>query len=154
MKFGSTLFLKIVVCLLGLVVLALCIFVLPNGIRTTHWGGYRPILLGMYIPAIPFFIALYQILKLLNYIDTNKAFSIQTIKTLKYIKVCAFIISGLYALGLPYIFYVAQLDDAPGVVLIGLIFTFAPLIVAVFATILQKLLTNAIDLKSENELAV
>lgn len=151
MKRGSTLFLKIVVVLFGLAVLALCIFVLPNGIITTHWRGYRPILLGMYIPAIPFFIGIYQTLKLLSYIDKNKAFSESSVKALGYIKYCASIISVLYIIGLPYIYIIAEKDDASGVMLLGLIFAFAPLVIAVFSAVLQKIFTNAIGIKSEND---
>jgi hypothetical protein len=69
MKKGSTLFLRGVVYLIGILVLAVCILVLPRVIMSEEVGYYRPILLGMYIPAIPFFIALYQALKLLSYID-------------------------------------------------------------------------------------
>jgi len=154
MNRGSTLFLKIVIILLGLVVLALCIFVLPNGIRTTHWWGYRPLLIGMYIPAIPFFIALFQGFKLLGLIDHNTAFSMQSIKALKIIKYCGISIGALYAIGLPYIYYLAQQDDAPGVMLLGLIFTFAPIAIAVFAAVIQKQIQNALTLKSENDLTV
>lgn len=154
MKRGSTLFLQTVVCLFGLAVLALCVFVLPAGIQHPHAGMYRPILLGMYIPAIPFFVGLYQTLKLLHFINTNKAFSKHSIKALQVIKYCGILIGSLYAVGLPYIWNVAQRDDAPGVVLIGLIFTFAPLGVAVIAAVLQKLLQNALALKVENELTV
>lgn len=151
---GSTLFLKVVIALFGLAVLALCIFVLPAGIRSDNTGMYRPILLGMYIPAIPFFIGIYQTLKLLHYIDMNKAFSEQTVRTLQTIVYCGISIGVLYLLGLPYIFTAADKDDAPGVVLLGLIFTFAPLGVAVVAAILKNLLQNAIDMKSENDLTV
>lgn len=151
MKQGSTLFLRGVVVLMGIIVLALCIFVLPPGIRAEQSGGYRPILLGMYVTAIPFFIALYQALKLLNNINRNTAFSVSSIKCLKYIKYCGGTISAMYAFGLPYIFIVAERDDAPGVVLIGLVFTFAPLMVAVIAAVLEKMLRDAISIKSEND---
>ena len=152
---GLTLFLKVVILFIGAVVLALCIFVLVAGISsTTHWGDYRPILLGMYITVIPFSIALCQTLKLLGYIDQNKAFSDLSVKSLKYIKYCAIAISAMYATGMPYIFIVADRDDAPGVVLIGLVFTFASLVIAVFAAVLQKMLQNAIDIKSESDLTV
>ncbi|MDQ3076912.1 MAG: DUF2975 domain-containing protein [bacterium] len=154
MKRGSTLFLRGVIVLIGIGVLALCIFVLPIGIKTDVTGWYRPILLGMYIAAIPFFIALYQSLKLLSYIDKNNAFSELAVRALKYIKYCAITISGLYAVGMPYIFHVAQLDDAPGVVAIGFVIIFASLVIATFAAVLQKLLQNVIDIKSENELTV
>lgn len=154
MKQGSTLFLKFVIGLMGLGVLAFCIIVLPRVIGSFDIGGYDPILLGMYVPAIPFYIALYQGFKLLGFIDRNTAFSEASVKALKYIKYCAVAISAMYAAGMPYIFYVADKDDAPGVVLIGLVFMSAPMVIAVFAAVLQKLLQNAIDIKSENELTV
>lgn len=154
MKQRSTLFLKAVVLLIGLIVLALCIFVLPAGITSDRTGYYRPILIGMYITALPFFCALYQAFKLLTYIDTNKAFSNLSVKALKSITYCAIPISILYAIGIPYIFLVAEKDDAPGVVLIGLIFTFAPAVIATFTALLQRLLEDAIRIQSENELTV
>lgn len=117
-------------------------------------GYYRPILIGLYIPAIPFFFALYHGLKLLGYIDTNKAFSELSVKSLKNIKFCAIMISALFAAGMPYIFYAAQSDDAPGVAAIGFIIVFASVVIATFAAVLQKLLQDALDIKAENELTV
>jgi hypothetical protein len=154
MKKGSTYFLRAAIFVIGGIVLALCIFVLPAGISSDHTGYYRPILIGMYVPAIPFFIALYQALKLLNYIDKNTAFSELGVTALKNIKYCALIIAGMYALGMPYIYYAANRDDAPGVVAIGLVIVFASFVIAVFAAVLQKLLQNVIAIKSENELTV
>lgn len=154
MKPSSTLFLKAVVLLIGIGVLALCIFVLPAGIRSDQTGDYRPILIGMYIPAIPFFIALYQIMKLLDSIDKKKVFSLISIKALKIIKFCALIISALYTAGMPYLFQVADKDDAPGVVLVGFIIIFGSLVIAAASAIFQNLLQNVVDIKSENELTV
>ena len=156
MKKGSTFFLKGVIFFIGIAVLILCVFVLPRGIRAEMSGDfdYGFIFLGMYVTAIPFFIGLYQAFKLLNYIDKNEAFSESSITALKYIKYCAGTISGLYALGMPYIFYVADRDDAPGVAAIGFVIIFASLVVSVFAAVLQKLLRSAMDIKSENELTV
>jgi hypothetical protein len=55
---------------------------------------------------------------------------------------------------MPLMIYAAQRDDAPGVVLLGLVFIFATLVVGVFAAVLERLLQNAIDIKSENDLTV
>ncbi len=154
MQKGSTFFLKLVIVLIGLGVLVLCAYVLPQGIISDRTGFYRPILIGMYIPAIPFFVALYESLKLLRYIDTNKAFSELSVYALKKIKYCALAISGLYTIGMPYIFYAADRDDAPGVVAIGFVIIGAALVVAVFAAVLQRLLRSAIDIQQENELTV
>lgn len=154
MERGSTIFLRAVVLLMGLIIFAICALALPAGIRHEDAGGYIPILLGLYVPTIPFYIALHQTLKLLSYIDQNKAFSELSIKALKTIKYCALAISGFFTAGLPYIYLVAEEDDAPGVIVIGMLLAFAPMVVAVFAAVLQKLLQNAIAIKSENDLTV
>lgn len=154
MKQASTLILRAVIILIATTVAAVCAILLPLGIMTDQTGLYRYILLGLYIPAIPFFIALFQAYKLLNLIAKNKAFSEKSVNILKSIKFCAVAISGLFFAGMPFIFYVADLDDAPGVVLIGLIIIFASFVIATFAAVLQKLIQNAVDIKEENDLTV
>jgi hypothetical protein len=154
MKPSSTLFLKLVICLIGIGVLALCVFVLPSAFSSDQTGYYRPIIVGMYIPAIPFFIALYQAFKLLSYIDKNKVFSELSVKTLKNIKYCAIIIGTLYTAGMPYIFYVADLDDAPGGAAIGFVIAGASFVIATAAAVFERLLQNVVDIKSENDLTV
>ncbi len=151
---GSTLFLRAAVFAIGFAVLALCIFALPAGIQAENIGDYRPILLGMYITVIPFFVALYETLKLLSFIDKNTAFSDLSVRALGNIKYCACAISLMYAAGMPYIYNVAKRGDAPGVILIGLVIIGASVGIATFAAVLQKLLKNAIDIKSENDLTV
>jgi len=153
MKQGSTLFLKSVIYLFGLAVLGLCVIIVGVSV-SGNAGIVLPILLGMFVAALPFFYALYQGLLLLRYIEKGTAFSELSVKAIQNIKYCAFSISVLYAAGMPYIIYVADKDDAPGAVLMGLVFIFAPLITSVFAAVLEKLLRNAIDIKSENDLTV
>lgn len=154
MKKGSTVFLKSVLYLIGTAVLAVCAFVLPMGLQTDITGLYGPILLGLYIPAIPFYFALFHAHKLLTFIDTNTGFSPRSVAALKNIKHSAIAISTLFTAGMPYIFYVAENDDAPGVVAIALIIIFASIVIATFAAVLQKLVQNGLDIKSENDLTV
>ncbi|RJR31796.1 DUF2975 domain-containing protein [Candidatus Parcubacteria bacterium] len=154
MKQGSTLVLKGAIVLIGAAVLALCVFGLPAAIKVTGWSGYRPIFLGMYVPAIPFFYALYQSLKILSYIEKNTVFSDLSVTALKNIKYCGLVISVLYALGMPYIIYVADKDDAPGVAALGFVIVFASFVVATAAGVFQKLVQNAVDIKKENDLTV
>lgn len=156
MKQGSTIILRGVVILIGLAVLGLCLFGLPKLIAAELEGDfdYGPIFLGMYVPAVPFFFGLYQAFKLLSYIDRNNAFSDASVKALKNIKYAAFTISALYAAGMPYVFYVADRDDAPGVAAIGFVIVGASFVIATFAGVAQKLFQNAVDIKSENDLTV
>jgi hypothetical protein len=160
MKQSSTLFLKGVLIFIGLLVLALSIFGLPSLTKgaALEFPPIAPlrdaILAGLYVTTIPFFIALYQAFKLLNYIDRNMAFSQLSADALKYIKYCALTMSGLYMLGMPVVFLVAEWDDAPGLVIIGFLAACSPIVIAVFAAVLQKLVQSAIDIKSENDLTV
>ncbi|PFE05100.1 DUF2975 domain-containing protein [Bacillus cereus] len=158
MKQVSTLFLKIAVMLIGIPILALCIFSLPwlanNPVNPDYAHILYPVLIIMYVSVLPFFIALYQAFRLLIYIDKSKAFSELSVRALKNIKYCAITISVLYAVGMPFFYFIAEIDDAPGIILIGLVVIFASMVIAVFAAVLQKLLKEAIDIKSENDLTV
>jgi hypothetical protein len=156
----ETLFLKAAVILMGIPVLALCIFLVPaisNFMAELYpEAAYLQdlIMIGLYATAIPFYIALYQTLKLLSYIDENKSFSELSIKALKNIKYCATAISILHVLNMPLFYLMAKRVDPPIIMPIGWGMIFAALVIAVFAAVLQKLLKHAIDIKSENDLTV
>lgn len=149
----ETTFLKLVVGALGLLVLCLIVYTMTF-LFSGEAGGYSPMLIGMYVSAIPFYVALYQTLRLLGFIDKDEAFSDHSVDALGLITYCAVIITALYAIGMPYIYYVAEIDDAPGVILVGMVITGASGVIAVFAATLQKLLRSAIAIKSENDLTV
>ena len=119
-----------------------------------EYASFRYVLIGVFISVIPFIFALYQTLKLLSYIDKNKAFSELSIKALKYIKYCAISISIIYAVLIPLVFPIADADDSPGLGGIPLIIIFASIAIAVFAAVLQMILQDAIDIKLDNDLTV
>lgn len=156
----QTFFLKFVIFLIGLPILAGCIYGLsrfdPN---SPYWALPElaelqyPILIGMYLAMIPFFFALYQILKLLGNIEKGKIFSASTVHALKKIKVCAVLISVIYVIEMPFLYRLTQVDDTPGI-FIGLFVIFSSAVIAVFAALLQKRLKDAVAIKAENDLTV
>lgn len=156
----TTLFLKIVVVLLVFPVLALCIFLVPElaSLAAKLLPEFALIKYLVFIvldaSAIPFYFALYQAFKLLRYIDKNIAFSDLSVSALRKIKYCAITISTLHVLVWPLFYIFADIDDAPGVIFVGLVVPFASMVIAVFAAVLQKLLQEAIEIKSENDLTV
>jgi hypothetical protein len=161
LKRAPTFFLKAVVVLIGAAVFALCAFVFPQIYgELSEWKAtqYAPAIyaawIGLFASPIPFYLALCQVFKLLHFIDKNNAFSELSITALRNIKYCAIAISALYGACLPLVFVIAELDDAPGLVLMGAAVAFSPLIVATFAAALQKLVQHAVDLKAEHELTV
>jgi hypothetical protein len=160
MKKGSTLVLKGTVLLMGVIVLALCIFALPS-----VWKGGSAefpqasrallfIVIGLYITVVPFFIALWQTMKLLSYIDKNIAFSDLSVRTLKIIKYCGISIGAIFMACVPLLLPIAEADDAPGLVVFGFVIACVSFVIAVFAAVLQRLLENAIEIKRENDLVV
>jgi hypothetical protein len=151
---SSTLFLKLILLVLSLAVLTFCGFLLYQITQSDSLGDYQPILIGVLISTIPFLYVFYQAYNLLNNIDANLSLTDSSVNSLRIIKVCSFLISLMYLMGSPFIFNVAQQDDAPGVVLINIILIMGPFSVGVFTYILQKLLINAIGYKSENELTI
>ncbi|OXB85621.1 MULTISPECIES: DUF2975 domain-containing protein [Geobacillus] len=156
----ETLFLKVALVLIGLPVLALCLFLVPALAKVAvklvpafPWIKYF-VYLVFEASALPFYFALYQAFRLLTYIDQNSAFSERSVEALKKIKSCAVVICGLHLLALPLFYLFAEKDDAPGVIFVGLLVPFASLVIAVFAAVLQKLLQQAVDIKQENELTI
>ncbi|PGL51556.1 hypothetical protein CN914_06705 [Bacillus thuringiensis] len=139
--------------------LALCIFLVPEmaNFVANLYPNIAPIkylvFIVMYGAAVSFYVALYQAFNLLQYIDENTAFSELSVKWLKNIKRCAVTISGLYVLGLPLFHFIAKKMEPP-IGLVGLIIIFASFVSAVFTAILQRLLQEAINIKSENDLTV
>lgn len=160
MKRASTFFLKAVIIVMAIAVTVMCAFLFPS-----LWKGVplewpqltalaRPTLISFYLTIIPFMIALYQAFRLLQYIDSNIAFSEQSVKALQSIKFCAIAMSALYMAGMPLAFMIADLDDAPGLIIISFAAACSPLVIATFAAVLQKLVRSAIDLKMENDLTI
>lgn len=154
----ETLFLKAAVFFMGFPVLALSILGLPwlanNPVNPAYAHMLYPVLVGLYVSVIPFYIALYQAFKLLTYIDGNKAFSELSVTALKNIRNSAIAFSSLYVAMLPFVYLLAEKEDAPGLIIIGMAPIFASTVITVFAAVLQKLLKNAIDIQTENDLTV
>lgn len=157
---GGTLFLRVALIAVAVLSVLFCIFVFPEMWRSYDFEDQilaqpmRGVIIRWYISAIPFLVGLWQSWKLLGYIDRGVAFSELSTRALNRIKQCAIAIAVIMASALPFFYGFAQLDDAPGVMIIGMMFVGGPVAVAIFAALLQKLLRNAIEMKNENELTV
>ena len=90
MKRSSTLFLKVVLILIGVVTLVGLVWFPQTEGRAANLdliSIYKdPFIIYIYIASIPFFVGLFQAFKLLNLIDANKAFTQDAVNTLKIMK--------------------------------------------------------------------
>jgi hypothetical protein len=158
MKRSSTLFLKVVILLIAIGALAGLIRFPQTEGRAANLdliGIYKdPVIIYIYIASIPFFVGLYQAFKLLNFIDANKAFSQGAVNTLKNMKFAALCLIGFIALAEVLLRFFIHGDDPAGPMALGIFMAFACGVIATAAGVFQKLLQNAVDIKSENDLTV
>jgi hypothetical protein len=114
-----------------------------------------PFLAYVYVASIPFFVALYQAFKLLGYAGQNEVFSPAAVKALRIIKYCALAILGFVVVSVAFMpFGDPDDDDGPQGVVMRIFVAFGTIVVAAAAAMFERLLQNAVDLKSENDLTV
>ena len=158
MRKGSTLFLKFAICLIAIGALVWLIWFPQTEGRAVNLdlvSIYKdPVIIYGFIASTPFFFGLYQAFKLLNFIDANHAFSQGTVNTLKNMKFASFSFIGFIAFAEFYLLFFVQGDDKAGPMALGIYTAFATAIIATAAAVFQRLLQNAVDIKSENDLTV
>jgi len=158
MKKSSTIFLQVVIVLIGIVALAIMIrFPLTEGraVNLDLFSIYSdPFIIYGYVVSIAFFVALYQAFKLLGYIGQNKVFSLNSVKALRTIKYCAITLSISIVMAMLYIMMSHGDDDAAGAIAMGIVTTFISIVIATAAAVFERTLQSAVDIKSENDLVV
>jgi len=159
MKRYSTSILRLALFAAAAIVLFVCGVTLWMAVKTERTSDYYylsyVLFIGTSLATIPFFIAIIQSYKLLGLIDSNNAFSQESAKALCIIARSAFVEFLICALGgLPFFYIVAEKDDAPGLILIGIIIAGCAFVISVFASVLNRLLQQAIAIKAENDLTI
>lgn len=161
MSRSSTLFLQVVLVLIGIGALALLLWEPHLEGRNAHATVFEvyfkdPFLALVYAGSTPFFIALYQAFKVLGYARQNKVFSPEVVKALRTIQYCALAIIGFVVVEEIFILLMSNGDnDNPGApIFMGLFVVFGSIVVAAAAAMFSRILQNAVDLKSENDLTV
>ena len=158
MKRSSTIFLQVVVVLIGIGALAVMLWEPQIEGRNVHATNFEiyfkdPFLTLVYLGSIPFFAALYQAFKVLGYAGQNKVFSQVAVKALRTIKYCAIAIISFVVVGETFMM-LGDSDDRAGGVFMGILITFGSIVVATAAATFERILQNAVDIKSENDLTV
>ncbi len=158
MKRSSAIFLQLVIVLIGIGALALLLLEPRmegvNAHATTFQIYFNPFIALVYAGSIPFFIALYQAIKVLGYAGRNRVFSPEAVKALRTIKYCALAIIGFVIVEELYIVLTHGSDDAAGGVMMGVCITFGSIVIAAAAAMFERILQSAVELKSENDLTV
>ena len=161
MKKGSTVFLQVVIVLIGIGALALLFWEPRLEGRNAHASLFQiyfndPFLAYAYVGSIAFFVALFQAFRFLGYVGRSDVFSPRSVKALRIIKHCALTLVAFLVGAEAYFFFVqrGKSDDIAGGVMMGLFLIFVSVVIATAAAVFQKTLQSAVDLKSENDLTV
>jgi hypothetical protein len=160
MRKGSIIFLQVVIVLIGIGSLALLLWEPHLEGRNAHSTVFQiyfndPFLAYAYTGSISFFVALYQAFKLLGHVGRGEVFSQRSVKALRTIKYCGMSLVGFLVGAEAYFFFVRRgKDDIAGGVMMGLVLIFVSVVVTTAATVFEKTLQSAVELKSENDLTV
>lgn len=160
MKRSSTIFLQVVIVLIGIGALALMLWEPHLEGRNAHATLFQiyfndPFLAYAYTGSIAFFVALFQAFKLLGYVARNEVFSQRSVKALRTIKYCALMLVAFLVGAEAYFFLVMRgKDDIAGGVMMGLFLIIVSVVIATAAAVFERTLQSAVEMKSENDLTV
>ncbi|RZT23548.1 DUF2975 domain-containing protein [Fictibacillus sp. BK138] len=152
-KRGSAIFLKVIIFMVGIAMLTLCIYWMPvltiRDVKAHPDGDYSiyPLLVCAYGICIAFSFSLFQVYKLLTFIEGNNAFSESSLNSLKVIKKCAFTAIFFIVLLIISLKVISSIsgDDSAGPISISLMSILATSIIIAVVDVLQKPLKSFLD---------
>ena len=160
MKRAATIFLQILVALLGACLLVLLLLEPQLEGRNAHATQFEiyfkdPFLAYIYVAFIPVFVGLYQVFKILGYAGRDEIFSQNVVRGLRILKYCA-LTTAIFILGaVAYLFiFIRGEDDIAGGVAMGVFIIFSCVFTAVAAGVFERVLQNSIDTKSKGDSTV
>jgi len=160
MKRASTIFLQIVIAVIGVGVLTFLLWepqLEGRNVNATQFEIYfkDPFLAYIYLAFVPFFVGLYQAFRMLGYARRDEVFSPPAVRALRVIKYCACLLAIFIVGAEVYIFiFVRGTDDVAGGVMMGVFIIFVSAVIGTAAAVFERILQKAVDIKSENDLTV
>jgi len=139
----------------GLVILLLCVFAVPYEANRTaeifpEYAHFKiPVMVFLYITALPFYAGLYQAMKICREILQGNEFTHQNVTSLVRISQFAFSEVVLYFIGAVTLFVLNMLH--PGILLLVLAIISVAAAIAIFSAVLSYIIKKAVLLREENE---
>ena len=98
--------------------------------------------------------ALIKLAQILRLIEHHQVFLPQTLRYVSAIRKAIFVASLTALFALPFFYRITQLEDAPGLMLLGLGLVFIPFAILILMQIVEDLFKSAIAFQSEVDLTV
>lgn len=124
--------------------------VLFPAIELMRW----PMLALLLLSDLLFISIVFNGIRILFDFSKDQVYSTETIIILKKAYLKALIITGIFMAFLPFFYIAAELDDAPGLVLVGIFLVGLAFALALLLKVFKKLVQQALTLKEENDLVV
>jgi hypothetical protein len=145
MKF-KILYLKAFIIGIIIFTLIISIFAIPSLIKEGIAFYSKNIIIsffvGIYLSIIPFLYSNIQAIKIINNISKNNLFSEDTIKSFNKIKKSSFVFCVIYIFLFPIFYYLGEIDDAPGMILLGFIIILSSIFIYILMSVLIDVLKN------------
>jgi hypothetical protein len=148
MKSSFTIFLQVVVVLVGIGVLALMLWEPHLEGRNVHATLFQiyfndPFLACAYIASIPFFVALYQAVRLLEHIGRNDVLSERSVRALRAIKYCGMSLVASLVAAEAYVWVIVRgKDDIAGGAAVGLFLILVSVAIATAAAVFERRISS------------
>lgn len=155
-----TLSLKVLIFVIGLPIFALGAYFMINVINFAFhlWPDLAYIKTIAYvllsITALLYIYILLKVSYIVHQYEKHKIFSKITKLHLVHASISALFVSIIYALFLPIFYIAAEIDDAPGFVLIGLFVVVLSFGLSILFWVISNIIKQAIELEEENALVV
>ena len=160
MKRVATIFLQIVIVLLGLGALTALLYepqVEGRNVHATQFEIYfkDPFLMYIYVAFIPFFVGLYQAFKIVGYTGRNGLYSHRSVRAMRIVKYCALMTAAFILGAVAYLFiFIRGEDDIAGGVAMGVFISFVSIVIATVAAVFERALQKGVDTRPQNDLTV
>ena len=152
-KIIDIIILKAFLVLAVLPMLFLEIFILPPVIGLLLEGDYLLVhylillIISIYIVSLPYFGFLYQAFRLLVMVDKNQLFTLKAVANLKVLKIFAYAISLILLVDLPLLYFIADYDDSPGLLLLGIIIFGVTLFITLIISLLKYIISSKVEIE-------
>lgn len=121
----------------------------------TQVTSYELIFIAAILLTVYFsFNILFNLFKVVDLIAKKQAFTEAILRFVKRIKKTIFYLACSFCGVLPLVYHGADIEDAPGLMLLGIGVVLIPFAIFLFAQIVEELFKSAIELQKENDLTV
>lgn len=142
--------LKCVLILISLIILILSIYGLVgyfnNGPFNQEYAKILyPPFIGLYVSTLLMYLGLFSTYRVIRNIENKQRYSISTYRNLGYIQIYSSVITFIYLGMAPFVFYIADKDDAPGLILINVVLILVFFIISASSLLLGKHVKEVIE---------